>query len=148
MFMQKKYKKAGFFKEEGFSKMPSIYDLVKISDNAKRKISWKKWKYLSCSPIIGGGMGKSLLDPDVYFPQMLVTDGKWIWNTSIIYYYENNGINLPTEFEDYLNKVWMPLPIIFSFHNFLTGNKLVEEIDWKLREDEDLKKEEGIPPRE
>lgn len=137
--MKKKYKKVGFFKEEGFPKMPSIYDLVKINNPSKRKMPWRKWNYLSRSPMISATTGCSLLDKKFYGSEALVTDGEWVWNTSIIYYYENHGMDLPAEFANYLDGLWIPYPLNFGIRNFISRNRLVEEIDFSLRQDEDLK---------
>ncbi|BDS15674.1 hypothetical protein [Aureispira anguillae] len=139
-----KLKYAGFYKEEGYPNTPSIYDFLSNKNALKRKMPWKIRFYLMHSPVIVYTTGKSILDGTYFRLDGWSTDGKWIWKTGIVYYYENHGIDLPIEFEKYLKSKWLPYPILFGPCNFLLRNKLVEKVDTIFTN----YMEQGIPPRE
>lgn len=122
-----KIKKAGFWKEDGYSRMPSIFE--QINKHQKTKIPWRLFFYLHNSPAIGISMSKySVIDGKSINGDALLTDGKWVWSRTLIYYYQEHGLELPKEFEKHIKRRIIPYPIFFAFRNLLTNGRLVSTV--------------------
>lgn len=132
-----KVKKVGFWKEEGYRKMPSIFE--HINKHSKKKIPWRIFFYLHNSPLVSISMSAySVIDNKNIYGDRICTDGKWIWSCNLIYYYEEHGLELPEEFVKHIKRRLVPYPIFFAFSNLLMNGRLVGKILDTCQKDADF----------
>ena len=158
-YQKARLKKFGFWKEEGYNRMPSIKDylmptalknykgLAPMTDvfafqNNKKRLRRMPLRYkiyLNISPIYAACMsGWSKLDGSYLGGETWLTDGKWLWIDSIIYDYEYNGLELSQEFKNYLFWKIIPYPILFKLKCLLSRDKVFSYIDESLQNDADF----------
>lgn len=122
-------KKAGYWKEDGFPDMPSIHEVPRLKKKPRFLNPWVAF-YLINSPLIVLSMSgqPSILDPSRNISDALRTDGKYVWEDSIIHYYFEHGIPLDKEFERHIKRRLFPFPIWFFIRNLLSNGKLKKQI--------------------
>lgn len=125
----KQIKLAGFYKEYGPPKLPSIYSFIKNDFSGKRKMSFKIKFYLENCLWLAASSGESFFDNKEIGAIAIVTDGYWIWDTSIIYHYEHHGVDLPFDFEQHIRRQFIFYPFYFKFRNFLSKDKIKKVCD-------------------
>lgn len=122
-------KKAGYWKEDGFLDMPSIHAVPRLKKKPKFLNPWVAF-YLIQSPLIVMSMSgsPSILDPSSKVINATRTDGKYIWEVSLVNYYFSHGILLDKEFEKHIKRRLFPFPIWFWIRNFLSGGRLKRQV--------------------
>lgn len=115
-------KKVGFWLEEGYSARSSIYVHLNKEITTKRKIPYFLSFYLGNSPRLTISMGweESIIDRTKISSSTIRTDGVWVWNDSLVYYYENHGLVLPKEFVTHIKRRLIPYPILFGLKLIVT----------------------------
>lgn len=158
-YQKARLKKFGFWKEEGYNRMPSIKDYLTPSalkdynglppmtdvfafQNDKKRLRRMPFRYkiyLRKSLVYASCMsGWSKLDGSRLTGDTWLTDGKWLWTTTIIYDYEYNGLELSQEFRKHLFWKLFPFPIIFKLKYLLSRGKILSYIDESLQNDADF----------
>lgn len=137
-------KKAGYWKEDGFPDIPSIHEVPRLKKKPKFLNPWVAF-YLMKSPLIALSMSgrPSLLDPSRNVSDALRTDGKYVWETSIIDYYFEYGIPLNKDFERHIKRRLFPFPILFFIRNWLSGGRLKSQV-WEAMIEEVRQLRAGI----
>lgn len=119
-----KYKKAGFWKENGYDVDSSLYDYKNSEES--RKLSWFVSFYIRMSPTLFVSMGFTpcIITGKMIPAEAIKTDGEWIWSDHIIYYYEEHGVDLPVAFVEHIKRKIIPLPFIFIIKTCFNKEKL------------------------